>query len=91
MILLGNRDITEATELKLVIEVTYYLTGVLIKKGKYGHRHTEERQCEDTRGKDHQVIRVMHLQVRNTKGRQQTPEEARNGSPLEPLQKARPC
>ena len=33
MILSGNRVITEAPELKLVIEVTYYLTGVLIKKG----------------------------------------------------------
>lgn len=49
VILLGERVTTEATEVKLVIEVTYYLTGVLIKTGTMG-TDTQRRESEKTQG-----------------------------------------
>ena len=44
-----DRVTTEATEVKLVIEVTYYLTGVLIKTGTMG-TDTQRRESEKTQG-----------------------------------------
>lgn len=32
-------------------------------KGKFGHRDTEGRQCEDTQGEDVHAIGVMPLQA----------------------------
>ena len=59
-------------------------------EGKYGHRHTEERQCEDTRGQDHQVISEASTSQRR-QGLPANTRRGKKGSPLEPRQKASPC